>query len=216
VALISLFAFVLTASCGGEPSDGARQEADGELPVAEIDTRWAIGEASDIATLLRERRWVFVGAVTSLREQLEADLVPGDDGPQATVPGKPLPAQSGPPPIPVSIFDVRVEDVIAGELSPGEMVTVRQTGGMHVQSTGETIRVILEGDEPLEPGRSYLFFVSPNEFGNFVTSPIARMTVEDDGSFAALAEFADLGAMRQLASLARVQAEQAIAEAAAE
>ncbi|MEX2392242.1 MAG: hypothetical protein WD904_11690 [Dehalococcoidia bacterium] len=200
---------LLLAACGDDGDDPS--DATAELPVAHIEARWATAEASDVTTLMSTHGWAFVGEVTGLEETLELDLVPGDDGPQATVPGKPLPAQSGPPTMPVSLFNVRVESVIAGDLEPGEMVIIRQTGGVHTQSTGELILVELEGDTLLEPGASYLFFVSPNDSGQFRTSPIARMEVAGDGSFRAVAGFAGLGAMLDIASRTRPQAEQLIA-----
>jgi len=204
----------LFAACGGS-GDSSSDDASAELPVARIEARWATGQAASVASLTASHGWVFVGEVTGLEETLEIDLVPGDDGPQATVPGKPLPAQSGPPTMPVSLFNVRVDDVITGDLVAGETVTIRQSGGLHTQSTGEVIVVELEGDTLLVPGASYLFFVSPSDSGEFRTSPIARMEVSQDGSFEAVPGFGGLGAMREIASLGRAQAEAAITSAGA-
>ena len=222
--MLLIFALAVSA-CASPPEEdpaNVKLETAANLPpddldVAYVHTRWATDHTTSITTLMTDRNWSFVGEVTALDEQLNVDIVPGDDGPQPTVAGKPTPAagRTGPPTMPISIFRVRITDVISGDLAVGETVLVRQTGGYHVQSTGETIKVVLEGDELLEAGMSYLFFASPNPEKRFQTSPVSRMKAAG-GSFEALEGWGELPAFQQIAAASRADAEKMIAAEAAE
>lgn len=209
----------LLAACGGasQPSSDPASASLDELPVAELGTRWATDRASSLNVLVASTDWQFTGEVIGLDHQETVDLVPDVPGatPAPPHPDKPLPANDGPPPLPVSYWEVRVTEVIAGDLSPGDTILVRQMGGIHEQSDGSLIRVQFESDPPLEPSEEYLFFTQASSNGVVQTSPLKRMRVAGDGSYTAEAGWAELGAMSEISSLSSFSANKAIQAAAA-
>ncbi len=207
------------AACGGtdngSSSDPAATSPD-ELPVAELGTRWATAEAQSLQALVASTNWHFTAEVIGLDHQEEIDLVPDVPGatPAPPHPDKPIPANDGPPPLPVSYWEVRVTDVISGDLSPGDTILIRQMGGVHEQSTGSLIRVQFEDDPPLAPGEEYLLFTQASSSNVVQTSPFMRMQVNADGSYAAEAGWGGLGAMAEISSLSSPSAKSAIRAAA--
>lgn len=215
---LSLILAVL-AACGGAESQSSSEPASAsvdDIPVAEIGTRWATARADSLETLVASTDWQFTAEVIGLDHQEEIDLVP--DAPGATPappnPDKPVPANDGPPPMPVSYWEVRVTDVIIGDLSPGDTLLIRQMGGVHEQSDGSLIRVQFEHDPPLEPGEEYLFFTQASTRGVVQTSPFKRMRVTEGGSYSAEAGWSGMGAMAELSSLGSPGAKSAIRAAA--
>jgi hypothetical protein len=219
VLLPLAFAAILLGACSSpdEASAPSEEQRTSAIPVVEVQARWASAYAAALPTLMDWAPWAFVGEVVRLEEQREIDLVPenGYGSPEPTVPGKATPGSAGPPPFPVSYFEVRVVKALAGGLSAGDSVSVRQFGGIQKQNNGSTVRVQMERDEPLEPGRTYLFFVQPSEGGVFQTSPFARMAEEEDGTFAPLPGWAGLGALEAIAAMSAGEAADAIAAAGA-
>ncbi len=211
--------FAVLAACGGGVSQQSGEPAAAsldQLPVAELGTRWATDRAASLETLVAWTDWQFTGEVIGLDHQEAVNLVPDVPGatPAPPHPDKPVPANDGPPPLPVSYWEVRVTEAIAGDLNPGDTILVRQMGGIHEQSDGSLIRVQFESDPPLEPGEEYLFFTQASSNGVVQTSPLKRLRVETDGSYAAEADWADLGAMAELSSLSSSGAKSAIQAAA--
>lgn len=220
--------FLLSSCAESDAPDGSsvvRQEADGvvqdtaDFPTVYVDARWASNNAKDLPTLLRSTGVVFVGNVVGLKEQRFENLIPpqrsGSLDPEAEA--KPTDAD-GPPPFPISLFDVRVERSLAGGLREGSSVTVQQAGGITERSDGTTIRLVLEFDEPLEANTTYLFWVSgdPNDSGTLVTSPFARLKLEADGRFLPLPAWSHLNGLRELTGLDIEQAEQVVTSVAAQ
>ena len=220
---------ILLSSCAGSDApagpSGVSQDGDSvaqdtaDLPTVYVGTRWASDNAKDLATLLRSTGVVFVGTVVGLKEQRFEYLIPSGHStsldPKAE--GKPSDAE-GPPPFPISRFDVRVERSLVGDLQEGATVTVQQAGGITERSDGTTIRLVLEFDEPLEVNTTYLFWAtpSPNNDGSLVTAPFALLRLEPDGSYLPLPAWRHLGGLRQLTGLDIEQAGQVIASVAAQ
>lgn len=159
------------AACGSAASERSSEPAvasfDG-LPIAEIGTRWATDQAQSLQTLVASTDWHFTAEVISLDHQEAIDLVPDVPGetPAPYHPDKPIPANDGPPPFPVSYWEARVIEVFSGDLSPGDTVLIRQMGGVHEQSTGEIIRVLL-ADEAASPVEDECAFALPTIEGAF-------------------------------------------------
>ncbi len=212
-----LTALAACGSAGSQPSAEPGTAAIDDLPIAKLGTRWATANAQSLQTLVASTDWQFTAAVIGLDHQEEIDLVPDVPGatPAPPHPDKPIPANDGPPPLPVSYWEVRVIEVLSGDLSPGDAILIRQMGGVHKQSTGEIIRVQFEDDPPLEPGEEYLFFTQASANGVVQTSPFMRMQVAADGSYSAEAGWAETGAMAEISSLSSPEARSAIRAAAA-
>jgi hypothetical protein len=213
-------ALAVLGACGGADSQPSGEPAAAsldDLPVAELGTRWATASADSLETLVASTDWQFTAEVIGLDHQEQIDVVPDVPGatPAPPDPDKPIPANDGPPPFPVSYWEVRVVDVLAGDLTPGDTVIVRQMGGVHEQSDGSLVRVQFEHDPPLEPGEQYLFFTRASSNGVVQTSPFMRMRAAADGSYAAEGGWADMGAMSEISSLGQAGARSAIRAAAA-
>jgi hypothetical protein len=142
----------------------SRSGGENALPVVEVPARWNTSSAQSVASL-RETPLRFIGEVLALREQRAA----GATGSTAS--------------LPVTLFDVRVMESLAGGLAAGDAVVVQQAGGEVTLSGGRRAVVVLEGDRPLEPGARYLFFVPASALvnGRIITQPFNRLELTNSG-----------------------------------
>ncbi|TMG05298.1 MAG: hypothetical protein E6I09_05025 [Chloroflexi bacterium] len=214
--LVALFiAGLLVASCGrgaGKIDEGtadttehigSQQTAD--IPEIEIPAAWAYGDAQDLATLTASADAVFRGRVVALKGQHAA--IP-QSGAQT---GAPAPRWAD---FPVSQFELHVEKVVFGPLSPGSTTTFEQVGGVQNRPDGTQVRLVLEKDELVEPGDQYLFFAKIREDGVLEAAPFARMKVSGDGRLSAGKGWAHLNALEQLSRMSVENAEGEISAAA--
>jgi hypothetical protein len=191
VAVLSVFVF----ACGGgadDPEGGApggdTTAAQGEgLHTEEIPTHWAYGNANDLRTLLQASDEVFFGRVTSVLGQSEAEPPPGSTINRAG--------------LPITSFEITVDSVLGGALSPGATAVMEQAGGTIETSDGATVRIVLEGDKLLENGAEYLFFADYKANGNLTVPPFGRLQVSPDGSLEPLPVWSELSALEQLTGL---------------
>lgn len=169
-----------SAACGG--GSGAPDEP----PVSEIEVRWASAMAADLDTLVAASGAVFVGSVEERSGQIDKEL---------SAQGRPLPFTQ---------YAVRVQDVLAGDGTAGELVTFEQLGGVAESSRGP-VTLVAQGDTQLEPGATYVFFARADEAGVYSAPPFGRMPVVD-GQVLAPEGWGSLGAVSQMAGLALTQA----------
>jgi hypothetical protein len=142
-----------------------------------------------VATLTAESDLVFVGTVSAeLEQRSEAagrlQEIEGSEG------------------FPISRFVVSPEQVVSGGLSRTmtDTVIIEQPGGEMTRSDGTVVEVSLEGDEPLEVGRQYLFFASAKENGTLAAPPFGKLPIVG-GAIVAPEGWATIGAVQQLAGL---------------
>jgi hypothetical protein len=181
-------------ACGGaaqnESTDaGEVRDAvdEGGLQLVEIPARWATANAADLRALIRSSDEVFLGRVTGVVGQSEADRPPGMN-----------PRRQA---LPVTSFEVFVTEAHVGNLARAETVIIEQVGGTIPVQGGGASRVVLEGDEVLERGAEYLFFADRKADGALTVPPFGRLQVRGDGSLAALEQWSGLGALQQLTGL---------------
>jgi hypothetical protein len=185
---------VLAVVFGCGSGDDSAQNADpgnnsvaSDLPVNEVPTRWASGNARDLPTLIASTGTVFVGEVVALNGQRTQPVGRGavtGEGPRAN--------------FPISEYQVVVRRTLVGGLQEGDSVRLEQPGGVTSGADGSRARIMLEGDEPFEVGVTYLIFGSLREDGVLTSSPFGRFVV-DNGSLKALEHWTDLPVARQLA-----------------
>ena len=191
-------ALLLLAACGGGGGSDDQGSVPGshhhttqreELPTVALPARWAWGNAESLGTLISSADVVFSGTVIALKGQRPA-----------LSPSVGLETQGEAPrwaDFPVSQFELRVENVVSGNLTPGTAV-IEQMGGVETRPDGTQVRLMLRGDEPLQVGGKYLFFGSFQKDGSIVAPPFGRMNVRPDGSLAAEAGWEHLRALAQL------------------
>jgi hypothetical protein len=149
--------------------------------VVEVHTRWATAHASSVESLTEFSDAVFVGRVTRLAGQREEPPPPGARGS-----------------FPISRYEVAVQTAVSGPVEPGSTLVMEQSGGMvGASDTGQRL-VILEGDTPLEPGRTYLFFATRKDDGAYISAPFTRLALGPGQRLAALEPWRDIPAMRAL------------------
>ena len=190
---------VAALACSGGASDSEPGVLD-DVPVVQVHARWASANGDDIGTLLDATGTVFTGEVIGLsgQEMYETDAVDGD----------------GPPPFPISNFSVLVQEPFFGGLVEGSTVIINQPGGLKQQADGSWIRFVVEGDDPLEVGSSYLFWATfaSDGSGHLVDAPFARMSIDSGGAlrsstfWAGVAVPALLDGMGAATAATRVQA----------
>jgi hypothetical protein len=169
-------------------------------PIVEVAARWATANARDIQTLVSTTDAVFVGEVTALSGQREERLGrAGNDGAGSNTAEKPATRRSAD--FPISIYAVLVQRSLGGALVEGSTVVLEQPGGLTTRADGSQASIILEGDQMLEAGSTYLFFASVQPYGVVTSAPFARFVVSNDGSLAPLKTWAHLPAAQRLASL---------------
>jgi len=185
--------FVVGVVSGVVLARGALSASD-EPEVVSLPARWASAIANDPTTLARSADAVFEGTVVAVEQQRLWDPFEGELGDASS-------SERRPEPLPISVFRVKVESAWVGELAAGSEVLVEQPGGSLAQSDGDTITVVLEFDELLEVGETYLFWAqdSAADNGNLSTSPFMRLRVADDGSLEPLAAWSTLDGLRHYA-----------------
>lgn len=186
LALVVLVAVAVAGCVGGADTPATRATTQ----TVSIPARWATANAASARTLTRTSDHVFVGTVVRQtgQETLDARSMGLAADPDA---GRTLP---------LSLFEVRVDESIYGGLSTGELVVMEQLGGIHTREDGSHVLVVLEGDELLAEGVQYLFFADDSKTapGRIGSSPFGRMKVTGGGLEAA-ARWRGLGAMQELA-----------------
>jgi len=215
LALAGLTLFVF--ACGGDRSDpstddagatGHHKIAGGEqLPAVMLPARWAWGDAEQLNTLIGSADVVFRGHVAALKSQ--RPLTPRPPGAEA---GGAAPRWAD---MPVSRFEVRIERVVAGNLTAATAF-FEQLGGVETRPDGTQVRIMLNGDQPIEVGETYLFFGSFQEDGSIVAPPFGRMHVRPNGGLVAEAGWEDLGALAELSRRNLGDAERQISVTAGE
>lgn len=175
------------------------------IPVIQIGVKWASGLASDITLLNNSSDEIVIGKVTKFEGQRI------DDG--GTLAIGPLQTES----MPISLYELVIESPINGLLNEGDTVTVEQRGGVSKRSDGTTVRFVLDGDEPLRVGTSYLFWLARSTAQNdhYSTVPFARMMKTLDGSFVASKHWAEMSALKELSGLGQSQLQAAVRRGAA-
>lgn len=154
-----------------------------------IPARYNTAMATDAATLASVFDAAFVGAVVSENEQ-RSQTSPGGNT------------------LPVSVFTVRVEKS-AGGPAEGAIVEVEQLGGVTPSDIGQ-VRLLAEGDTPIQVGARYLFMVTDHSGGVFRASPLARFPVEG-GRVRPSEGFAELGVSDELDGLTVAEAMERVA-----
>jgi hypothetical protein len=194
VAVLSAFVFACGGGAddpeGGAPGGDTTLAQGEELPTIAMPARWATGDADRLDSLIASADAVFRGKVVALKGQRTTLSQPGGGEP-----GAPAPRFAD---TPVSQFEVSVESVLSGNLTPGTAVILEQLGGVEIRQDGTQVRIMLEGDEPIEAGQTYLFFGTFQEDGTIVAAPFGRMKVQPDGSLVAEAGWGHLGALAEL------------------
>lgn len=197
---------LLLAGCGSG-ADSVRNQEDGKntlvpdpAPVVEVPARWASANARDVRTLVQTTDAVFVGDVTALTGQREERLGPAGNESAGSNPAQ-KPATRRPADFPISVYEVLVQRSLRGALAEGSTVVLEQPGGLTTRTNGSQATIILEGDQMLEAGSTYLFFANVQPDGAVTSAPFARFVVSNDGSLAPLESWADLPAAQRLASL---------------
>jgi hypothetical protein len=191
--LVGVLALLALAACGSSEADSPPSEKDtAGIPIVRIDARYATAFAADLGTLISAMDVAFVGEVVAARPQREQAIG----------------ARGGT--VPISVFEVHVERSAGGPTS-GSIVTVEQVGGLTTVG-GETVRVLLERDTPVEPGARYLFIAEEITSGAYVATSFARFPIED-GVVRAPAGWEGLGASAQLAGASEGQAMERVRDA---
>jgi hypothetical protein len=145
-----------------------------------VAATWQPRTANSIEELASASRAILVGKVVRLADQTSVAV--------------------GRSELPLSRFEVAVEHAIAGT-GTGDTITVEQVGGVTTRDDGTQARIVLEGDETLQPGRTYLFFLSEKEDGALSSPPFARLLVGDDGTLQAPSDWATVPVINQLSGL---------------
>ena len=197
---------LLALACSGSPSV---DETPADYATQEVPARWSVANAESLATLVRSSDAVFIGTVRGQTAQRSEPL-----GPAALL-GSPAPDQPAPdgrPGFPVSVFEVRVKEPLVGGLAVGEIVTMEQLGGIVPAGDGQDVRVVLEGDTPLLPGRQYLFFATVKPNGAYSAAPYARIPIYE-GALSVDEAWAELPAIAAIAGHRADSAAQEIRDA---
>jgi hypothetical protein len=219
VAALSVFVF----ACGGSAenaTDGgmsgghsAAMHDESGLPLVKVHVRWATGNAQSLPALVQSSNVVFAGEVTGLQGQRvrEFSASSNSDSSFARDGGA---APEGGLQFPISVFEVRVDQSIVGGLAEGSTVAIQQAGGVTRRSDGSNVKVVLEGDEPLEAGRRYLFFATMGPDGTLSAPPFARLEIGVKGALEPVAGWDQLGALQRLSNVSIHEAEREIDAAA--
>jgi hypothetical protein len=180
LACLALAALVLAGCATSADEQAHERDADG-LPIEHIPVRYATALADDPETLADSMDAVFAGEVIGVLEQRSVSAGEGDERP-----------------LPLSVFVIRV-DASAGEPAVGSVVEFEQLGGVADTANGP-VHVVLEGDELLAVGQSYVFVARQDGPATFSASAFARFPVEE-GRLAAPKGWEETGAAQALAGL---------------
>lgn len=209
LAIYALLAVLLplAVACSGPSSPVS--EAPEDYATQEVPVRWSVANAESLSTLVRSSDAVFIGTVTQQTGQRTEPL-----GPTALL--DPLapdqPASVGPPGFPVSVFEVRVNEPLAGGLSVDQIVILEQLGGIVPTNDGQDVRLALEGDTPLATGRQYLLFATVKPNGTYSSAAFAKILI-DEGDLTPDVAWAHLPAIAAIAGLRADSAAQDIRDA---
>jgi hypothetical protein len=187
-ALLTLTALTLAlfSACGG---GGSNDEATSDDPqVIEVPTRWASGNANDLASLVATSDEVFTARVERLAVTREESIL-RDTGEFA--------GRKNRSTFPMSSYDITVTHSFVGGRGVGSTATLEQAGGVSAH-TGA--RMMLENDPAVEVGKEYLFFATVTEDGTLTTPPYGRLEV-GAGRLRAVGPWGELGALKQLAEV---------------
>jgi hypothetical protein len=182
-----------------------------------VETRWNTESARGVKELLAAYPVALIGQVEAVTFTHKSLAPTGPSGiPAATVTGKPTLAAGVEPGYPTSHYRVRIEQVLAGSESVGDVALVYQWGGDETMPGGATERWILDGDAPLEVGQRYLLFLTqtPDGGGELVAAPWGKFHLTDrpetlDAQWATTGVVADL-VSRSTREIAAVIAQAAI------
>ena len=173
IGAVIVAAVLPLVACGGS-----------EEPYVEVvGARWATAEAESVPALIASSDAVFVGRVTQELPQREETL-PGPEG-------RPAAGRT----FPISRYEAVVESSVAGGLADGSTVVIEQAGG---EDPGDGHVVMLEGDDLIEAGKTYVFFASQKDNGTWTAAPYGRLEVRGDGSLRAAAMWRSLPASAAL------------------
>jgi hypothetical protein len=174
IAAVTVLAFVAGCGSGGDSAenadDGRNSSVAANVPVNDVPVRWASANARDLPTLLRSTGTVFVGRITALKGQHTQQIGRG-----AVVPGSGGPSVS----FPITEFEVTVVRSLQSGLEEGSSLALEQPGGLITRTDGTPGRIALEGDEPIDVGKTYLIFGSVRADGVLTTTPFGRFVVEN-------------------------------------
>lgn len=165
------------------PSASATASPTPGVSVQVLTADWASDNAETLQRLVASSTHVFIGEVLELTGVRIEQLSPGR--------GEPVT-------VPISKFEVSVETAFKGDL--GATTLVEQIGGT-TQEDGQDVLIILDGDEPLAIGTTYLFFSIEKENGTLNTPPFGRFVVQPDGAVQPLDDWRNLALSQQLAAL---------------
>ena len=181
--------FLLVVACSG--SQPSVNETPADYTTQEVPARWSVANAESLATLVSSSDAVFIGTVTrQTGQRTETSGLAVPLGP----PDSDQPASGRARGFPVSVFDVHVSDPLVGGLAVGQTVTMEQLGGIVPTDGGQDVRVVLEGDTPLTPGREYLFFATIKPNGTYSSTPYAKIPILE-GNLSVDARWANLPAI---------------------
>lgn len=185
IPAIGLFLLASIAAAGLVATALRSGSGDDSIPTVSVAPLWSTAAATDVNALTEAYPVVFVGTVQALSGQRDEPIAPGS-GSGAT--------------LPISLFDVLVDERINGDVADGANVTIQQAGGLITRSDGTQARVVIENDTPILVGETYLFFATwaPSGSGALVTAPYSRFPL-DDGSVRAPSAWQNLGAVQAIA-----------------
>ena len=187
-ALLTLTALTLAlfSACGG---GGSNDEATSDDPqVIEVPTRWASGNANDLASLVATSDEVFTARVERLAGTREEGILGGT--------GESTGGKRGST-FPITSYDITITRSFVGDRAVGSAATLEQAGGV---SADTGARMMLENDPPVEVGKEYLFFATVTDAGALTTPPYGRLEV-GPGRLTAVGPWGELGALKQLADV---------------
>lgn len=185
IPIIGLFLLASIAAAGLVATALRPGDDGGSLPTISVAPLWSTAAGADVEALTDAYPAVFVGTVQARTGQRDAPIAPGSpDGAS----------------LPISLFDVHVDESMSVDVETGAVVTVQQAGGIITRSDGTEARVVIENDAPIVVGETYLFFATwaPSGSGALVTAPYSRFPV-DDGVVAAPAVWRNLYAVQEIA-----------------
>lgn len=183
IAAVALISLDDNDDGSATPSPTATASPTPSINVRTLNVDWASDNADTLQRLVGSSTHVFIGEVLELTGiRLEN-----------------LSGRGDPIEVPVSIFDVSVETQFKGSFNDA-LAVVEQLGGI-IEEDGEDLLVVLDADEPLQPGTTYLFFSIEKDNGTLNTPPFGRFVVQPDGTVQPLDDWKDLSLSQQLQAL---------------
>jgi hypothetical protein len=183
---LTALVLVLFAACSGGDSNDEATSSDPQ--VIEVPTRWASGNANDLATLVGTSDEVFTARVERLAGTREEGFLGGT--------GESAGGKRGST-FPITTYDITITRSFLGGRAVGSPATLEQAGGV---SSDTGARMMLENDPPVEVGKEYLLFATVTDDGALTTAPFGRLEV-GPGKLTAVGPWGELGALKQLANV---------------